>query len=86
VGKSTSCSSKGSEFKSQQPHGGSQPPIIRSDAFFWSEQDGLEQAEVLNSVPNKHMKAHNHLYSYSVLIYIIKNKYFLKRSPNTLLK
>ena len=33
--KSTDCSSKGSEFKSQQPHGGSQPPIIRSDAIFW---------------------------------------------------
>jgi hypothetical protein len=29
------CSSKGSEFKSQQPHGGSQPSIRRSDALFW---------------------------------------------------
>ena len=28
VGKSTDCSSKGPEFKSQQPHGG-------SDAFLW---------------------------------------------------
>jgi hypothetical protein len=28
------CSSKGPEFKSQQPHGGSQPPIMRSDALF----------------------------------------------------
>jgi hypothetical protein len=25
-----------------------------------------------NSIPNNHMKAHNHLYSYSVLIYINK--------------
>jgi hypothetical protein len=33
VGKSTDCSSKGPEFKSQKPHGGSQPPIIRSDAL-----------------------------------------------------
>jgi hypothetical protein len=33
--KSTDCSSKGPEFKSQQPHGGSQPPVIRSDALFW---------------------------------------------------
>ena len=24
------------EFKSQQPHGGSQPPVMRSDALFWS--------------------------------------------------
>jgi hypothetical protein len=30
------CSSEGSEFKSQQPHGGSQPSIMRSDALFWS--------------------------------------------------
>jgi hypothetical protein len=34
--KSTDCSSKGSEFKSQQPHGGSQPFVMRSDALFWS--------------------------------------------------
>jgi hypothetical protein len=55
--KSTNCSSEGPEFKSQQPHGGSQPLVMRSDALFWSEQ-------------KCHMKAHNHLYSYSVLIYI----------------
>jgi hypothetical protein len=30
------CSSKGLEFKSQQPHGGSQPSVTRSDAIFWS--------------------------------------------------
>jgi hypothetical protein len=30
------CSSEGPEFKSQQPHGGSQPPVMRSDALFWS--------------------------------------------------
>jgi hypothetical protein len=35
VVKSTDCSSKGPEFKSQQPHGGSQPSVIRSDALFW---------------------------------------------------
>jgi hypothetical protein len=34
--KCTDCSSKGPEFKPQQPHGDSQPPIIRSDALFWS--------------------------------------------------
>jgi hypothetical protein len=33
--KSTDCSSEGHEFKSQQPHGGSQPPVMRSDALFW---------------------------------------------------
>jgi hypothetical protein len=30
------CSSEGLEFKSQQPHGGSQPSVIRSDSLFWS--------------------------------------------------
>jgi hypothetical protein len=35
VGKSTDCSSEGHKFKSQQPHGGSQPPAMRSDVFFW---------------------------------------------------
>jgi hypothetical protein len=35
AGKSTNCSSEGPEFKSQQAHSGSQPPIIRSDALFW---------------------------------------------------
>ncbi|EDL08098.1 mCG147233 [Mus musculus] len=35
VVKSTGCSSEGHEFKSQQPHGGSQPSVMRSDALFW---------------------------------------------------
>jgi hypothetical protein len=35
VVKSTGCSYKGPEFKLQQPHGGSQPPVMRSDAPFW---------------------------------------------------
>jgi hypothetical protein len=30
------CSSEGPEFKSQQPHGGSQPSVARSDSLFWS--------------------------------------------------
>jgi hypothetical protein len=30
------CSSEGPEFKSQQPHGGSQPSVRRSDSLFWS--------------------------------------------------
>jgi hypothetical protein len=32
---STDYSSRGPEFNSQQPHGGSQPSIMRSDALFW---------------------------------------------------
>jgi hypothetical protein len=35
VVKSTDCSSRGPEFNSQQPHGGSQPSVKRSVAFFW---------------------------------------------------
>jgi hypothetical protein len=34
--KSIDCLSKGPEFKSQQPYGGSQPSVRRSDALFWS--------------------------------------------------
>jgi hypothetical protein len=30
------CSPEGPEFKSQQPHGGSQPSVTRSDSLFWS--------------------------------------------------
>ena len=31
---STDYSSKGPEFKSQQPHGGSEPSVMGSDALF----------------------------------------------------
>ena len=29
------CSSRESEFNSQQPHGSSQPPVMGSDFLFW---------------------------------------------------
>jgi len=35
VVKSTDCSPRGPEFKSQRPHGGSQPSVMGSDALFW---------------------------------------------------
>jgi hypothetical protein len=35
VVKSTDCSSEGPEFKFQQPHGGSQPSVMRSDTLVW---------------------------------------------------
>jgi hypothetical protein len=35
VVKSTDCSSRGPEFNSQQPHGGSQPSVMGSKALFW---------------------------------------------------
>jgi hypothetical protein len=34
--RASDCSSKGLEFKSQQPHGGSQPSVTKSDSLFWS--------------------------------------------------
>jgi hypothetical protein len=37
AGKSTDCSSEGPEFKSQQPYGGSQPPVMGPDALFWCD-------------------------------------------------
>jgi hypothetical protein len=36
VVKGANCSIEGPEFKSQQPHGGSQPSLTKSDALFWS--------------------------------------------------
>ena len=33
--KSTDCSSRGPEFNPQEPHGGSQPPVMGSDDLFW---------------------------------------------------
>jgi hypothetical protein len=33
--KSIDCSSRGPEFNSQQPHCGSQPSVMGSDALFW---------------------------------------------------
>jgi hypothetical protein len=33
--KSTGCSARSPEFNSQQSHGGSQPSVMRSCAFFW---------------------------------------------------
>jgi hypothetical protein len=42
VGKGTDCSSRGPEFNSQQPHGGSQPSVMRSDALFWCVKTAAE--------------------------------------------
>ena len=33
--KSTGCPSRGPKFNSQQPHSGSQPSVVGSDALFW---------------------------------------------------
>jgi hypothetical protein len=46
AGKSTDCSSESPKFKSQQPHGGSQPPVMRSDALFWCVRRQLQYTYV----------------------------------------
>jgi hypothetical protein len=43
VVKSTDCSSEGPEFKSQQPHGGSQPSITRSRRGEGSPSSGVAE-------------------------------------------
>ena len=71
------------EFKSQQLHGDSQPSVMRSDALFCVLKTTTVYLCIIiknpwvgasrgpnNSIPNNHMKAHNHLYSYNALIYI----------------
>jgi hypothetical protein len=35
VVESSDCSSRGSEFNSQQPHGGFQASVMASNALFW---------------------------------------------------
>lgn len=37
VCKSTGCSSRDPELNSQEPHGGSQPYIVESNAHFWDK-------------------------------------------------
>lgn len=48
--KSTGCSSRGPEFNSQQLHGSSQPPLMKSGALFWSSDI---QAYLLCCIHNK---------------------------------
>jgi hypothetical protein len=44
VVKNADCSSEGHEFKSQQPHDGSQPSVMRSDVLFWGVWRQLQHA------------------------------------------
>jgi hypothetical protein len=45
--KSTDCSSEGAEFKSQQLHGGSRPPIMRYDALFWCMKTAIVYLHII---------------------------------------
>jgi hypothetical protein len=44
--KSTDCTFNGPEFKSQQPHGGSEPSVMRSDSLK-TKQNKTKQKQML---------------------------------------
>jgi hypothetical protein len=50
VVKSTGCSSGGSEFKSQQPYGGSQPSVKRPDSLFWCLKTATVNLHKINKI------------------------------------
>jgi hypothetical protein len=45
--KSTDCSSESPEFKSQQPHGGLQPSLMRSDASSGVSEDSYSVLKII---------------------------------------
>jgi hypothetical protein len=48
--------------------------MYNNKEIFWLKQAGTERVGLTgasrDAIPNNHMKAHNHLYSYSVFTYI----------------
>ena len=60
--KSTDCSSRGPEFNSQQPHGGSQPSVMGSDALFWCvwRQRQCTHIHKINKLLKKKRKEKSH--------------------------
>jgi hypothetical protein len=70
VVKSTDCSSGGPKFKSQQPHGGSQPSVTKSDALLL---EYLKTATVYLHIINKSLK-YIYVYIYFKDLYIYKTK------------
>ena len=58
--KSTNCSSRGPQFNSQQPHGGSQPQQWESDVLFVSENSDSILINKINKIfKNKEKKRVN---------------------------
>jgi hypothetical protein len=49
----TVCSFRGPEFNSHQPHGGSQPSIMGSDALFWCLRRVTVYSQASNKQTNK---------------------------------
>ena len=63
--KSTDSSFRGSEFKSQQPHGGSQPSVIGSDAIFchegvYADKELIHWKKKFKLIHEKIKMAHTH--------------------------
>jgi hypothetical protein len=48
VVKSTNCSSKGPEFKSQQPHGGSQPSVMITESLLGCLKTATVYLHIIN--------------------------------------
>jgi hypothetical protein len=46
----------GPEFKSQQPHGGSQPSVTRSDSLYWCLKTATVYLHIINTVNLKKIK------------------------------
>ena len=62
-GKSTDCSSRGSEFKSQQPPGVSQPSVMGSDApSSGVSEDSYNVLIYINKSLKKHLKPFEFLF------------------------
>jgi hypothetical protein len=52
---STVFSTRGPEFDSQQPYGGSLPPVMGSDALFWNA--GIDAERALICIKEKQVKS-----------------------------
>jgi len=68
------ASSRGSEFNSQQPHGGSQPSVMGSSVLFWCVWRQLQWCTHINKI-NKSLKKKptrftHLLYNYIIIIYL----------------
>jgi hypothetical protein len=48
VVKSTDCSSEGPEFKSQQPHGGSQPSVMITESLLGCLKTAMVYLHIIN--------------------------------------
>jgi hypothetical protein len=79
--KSTDCSSRGPEFKSQQPQGGSQPSVIRSNAAFWLSEDSYSVIIYIKKERKKERKQKEYTLSKTVVAAYIVNSSTQEAEP-----